>query len=80
MNSTDYILNKIKEATKKMIEEEVNQKINEQVEQFKRELLDRKDEYISKLMKGIRVFVEMNNPDMCPRFKIEFENIYRIER
>lgn len=79
MNSEDYILNKIKEATKELIEEEVNKKIDEQVEQFKRELINNKDKYITEIMKGIRIFVEMQNPEHCPRFKIEFENIYRIE-
>lgn len=80
MNLEDYFLNKIKESTKQLIEEEVNKKIDEKVEQFKRELIDNKDKYIAEIMKGIRILVEMNNPEHCPRFKIEFENIYRIEK
>lgn len=79
MNSEDYILNKIKESIKELIEEEVNKKIDEQVEQFKRQLIDNKDKYIAEIMKGIRIFAEMQNPEHCPRFKIEFENIYKIE-
>lgn len=27
----------------------------------------------------VRTVVEQKNPEMCPRYKIEFENIYRLE-
>ena len=79
MNSEDYILNRIQKSIKELIVKEIDEKIDEQVEKFRKELIDNKDKYIAEIMKGIRIFAEMQNPEHCPRFKIEFENIYRIE-
>lgn len=75
----EFLVNQLKIIVKNKISEEVDKEIDDKIKQFHQELIDRKDKYISEIMKGIRIFMEMENPEHCPRYKIEFENIYRVE-
>ena len=55
------------------------EEIENKTEEFHRSLVDRKDKYIAEVMKGIRVFSTQNNPDGFINYRIQFENIERIE-
>lgn len=65
----------IEQIVKAKVEEEIKQK----VEEFRRELEDRKDNYISEIMKGIRIYHERDMGSMGINYKIVFENVYRID-
>lgn len=54
--------------------------IREKVNQFNRELLSKKDEYVTELMKSIRIYSEQQTIDHIPRYLITIENTYRIEK
>lgn len=56
---------------KKMIREKVNE--------FNRQLLSKKENYIAELMKSIRIFSEQQEIDNIPRYLITIENTYKIE-
>lgn len=75
----DFLTRQLRELVKIKITEEVEKEIDNKIKKFHQELTDRKDKYISEIMKGIRIFMELQNPYNCPRYKIEFENIYRVE-
>ena len=68
---------------KKQIEQiannEIEKMIREKVNQFNRELLSKKEEYIAELMKHIRIYSEQNIIDKIPRYVITVENTYKIE-
>ena len=77
MDNLEEILRKnIKSIVSEKIDEEIEQKVNN----FKKELEDRKDNYIAEIMKGIRVYHERDTMSMGINYKIIFENIYRIEK
>ena len=65
----------IEQIVKAKVEEEIKQK----VEEFRTELEDRKDNYISEIMKGIRIYHERDMGSMGINYKIVFENVYRID-
>lgn len=73
-NVTDAILR----VVEKRISDEVDQEIKQKVLDFSNELMDRKDRYISEIMKGIRVYHEQSDREMCMNYRIVFENTYRI--
>lgn len=77
MDNLEEILKKnIKSIVSEKIDEEIEQKVNN----FKKELEDRKDNYIAEIMKGIRVYHERDIMSKGINYKIIFENIYRIEK
>lgn len=52
------IIETLKCQLKDYAEQEVDKMISEKVESFKYELMKKKDEYITELMKSIRIFSE----------------------
>lgn len=81
MNRDDsFVSEAIKQAVQREIAVKLEEEIIDKVNQFHRELIDRKDNYIAEIMKGIRIYAEEKTIDMIPRYKIEFENIYRVEQ
>ena len=75
----DYIEFGIKCSVKQIITEKVQEEIDKKVEQFRTELEDKKDNYISEIMKGIRIYHERDMGSMGINYKIVFENVYRID-
>ncbi len=61
-------------------EQEVDKMISEEVESFRYELMKKKDEYITFLMKNISICHEQKTIDNMPRYLITIENTYRIEK
>ena len=74
------IIEILKCQLKDYAEQEVDKMISEKVERFKYELMNKKDEYITFLMKNIRIHHEQKTIDNMPRYLITIENTYRIER
>lgn len=73
------IIEILKCQLKDYAEQEVDKMISEKVERFKYELMNKKDEYITFLMKNIRIYHEQKTIDNMPRYLITIENTYRIE-
>ncbi len=79
MNNNDFMISDI---IKNVFKQEVSQKIDEEIEkkvkEFREELVNRKDNYIAEIMKGIRIYSEQQTMNGCPRYQIVFENVYKI--
>ena len=60
--------------------DEIDKLINEKIDEFRYELLSKKERYIAELMKSIRIFSEQQTIDHIPRYLITIENTYRIEK
>lgn len=71
----DNVLNKILEDN---LQKRINDLIDEETEKFKMQLLDRKDDYIAEIMKGIRILHEQCPEEQKIAYYIQFENVERI--
>lgn len=79
MNNSDFMVSDfIKDIFKQQVSEKIDKEIDKKVKEFREELIDDKDNYIAEIMKGIRIYSELQTIDGCPRYQIVFENIYRI--
>ena len=62
----------------KCVEETISEKIDVLIEKaendFHKKLVDRKDEYIAEVMRGIRMAHEYNHKMMCVDYRILFVN------
>lgn len=70
----------MKKQIEQIANDEIEKMIREKVNQFNRELLSKKDEYVTELMKSIRIYSEQQTIDHIPRYLITIENTYRIEK
>ena len=69
----------MKKQIEQIANDEIEKMIREKVNQFNRELLSKKDNYIAELMKSIRIYIEQQPIDNIPRILITVENTYKIE-
>ena len=69
----------IKKQMARIVDEKIEKMIREKVNQFNRELLSKKENYIAELMKSIRIYSEQQTIDNIPRYLITIENTYKIE-
>lgn len=76
----EFIENGIKLSVKQIVSETIQQEIDKKVEDFRRELEDRKDNYIAEVMKGIRIYHEREMQGMGINYRIIFENVTRLEK
>lgn len=76
----EFIENGIKLSVKQIVSEAIQQELDKKVENFRRELEDRKDNYISEVMKGIRIYHERETGGLGINYRIIFENVTRLER
>lgn len=76
----DNLEEMLKKDIKSIVSEKIDEEIEQKVNNFKKELEDRKDNYIAEIMKGIRVYHERDQMSMGINYKIIFENIYRTEK
>ncbi len=70
----------MKKQIEQIANDEIEKMIREKVNQFNREMLSKKDEYVTELMKSIRIYSEQQTIDHIPRYLITIENTYRIEK
>lgn len=75
----DHITEVLKKVVEQEISARIDEEINRKVNQFHKELTNRKDSYISEIMKGIRIYHEQDTVAMSQNYKILFENINRLE-
>ena len=75
----DYIEFALKNSVEQLVRINIQTEIAEMVQQFERRLLDRKDNYIAEVMKGIRIIHEKDIDTNGVNYKIIFENIQRVE-
>lgn len=69
----------IKKEVKTIVSDKIQEEIDEEVLKFRNKLIQRKDDYISEVMKGIRIFHERDINSLGMNYRVIFENIYRIE-
>lgn len=69
----------MKKQIEQIANDEIEKMIREKVNEFNRELLSKKENYIAELMKSIRIYSEQETIDKIPRYLITIENTYRIE-
>lgn len=69
----------MKKQIEQIASDEIEKMIREKVNQFNRELLSKKENYIAELMKNIRIYNEQKTIDNIPRYLITIENTYKIE-
>lgn len=75
----DFIDERLKALMKRYVEEQVDSMIIERVEAFSNALNARKDEFISSIMKGIRVYHEEDSRTFTMNYRIIFENVETIK-
>lgn len=71
-----YIEEALKARVTNLIREEVDKIIEEKTIEFRKELISRKNVYISEVMKGINIVHEENPELMCADYRIIFINKY----
>ena len=69
----------MKKQIEQIANDEIEKMIREKVDEFHSELLSKKDEYVTELMKMIRIYSEQQTIDHIPRYLITVENTYKIE-
>lgn len=69
----------IKKEVKTIVSDKIQEEIDEEVLKFRNKLMQRKDDYIAEVMKGIRIFHERDINSLGMNYRVIFENIYRIE-
>lgn len=69
----------MKKQIEQIADEKIEKKIREKVNEFNRQLLSEKENYIAELMKSIRIYSEQQTIDNIPRYLITVENTYKIE-
>lgn len=74
-----FIEQAIKDSVERLVSEKIEQEIANKIQTFKRELEDRKDQYIAEVMKGIRIYSSRDIETNGMNYKIIFENVVRLE-
>ena len=54
-NNCEIIDRYLKDSLKKIITDKVDEEIEKKIDEFKRQLVDRRNQYISEIMKGIQI-------------------------
>lgn len=80
IDKEQYIEKCLKEILRNIIANSVDEEIDKKIQEFKDQLIDRRNQYISEIMKGIQIIHEQNPTDLSMNYKIIFENVTKIER
>lgn len=75
----DFIKKGIKISVEEIVKAKIQEEIDSKVEEFRKELEHRKENYISEVMKGIRIYHEHNIGSLGVNYRIIFENITKLE-
>ncbi len=78
-NKFEIMQKYLEQSVKVLITDTVEEEIKKEVDKFTKMLLDRKDEYISQIMKGIRIIHEKDPYFDGINYRIIFENVKRLE-
>lgn len=74
-----FIEEYLKNALESLITFDLDLEIDRKVEEFRNQLIDRRDQYIVEIMKQIRILHSQNIKDNSMDYKIIFENITKSE-
>ena len=69
----------LKKEVQKNIEIKIDKLIEDEVNDFTKKLLMRKDDYIAEIMRGIRILHEKDQFNNCVNYKIIFENVVYLK-
>ena len=75
-----YIEQYLKDILRNIITNSVDEEIDKKVKEFQKQLIDRRNQYIAEIMKGIQILYSRNIEDNSMNYKIIFENVVRIEK
>lgn len=78
-NKERYIDKYLKDSLYNIISMSVDEEINKKVREFENQLIDRRNQYIAEIMKGIQIAHQQEPALNSMTYKIIFENIQRIE-
>lgn len=70
----------IKREIERTISDRIEDEIIERTKEFHSELIQRKDQYIAEVMKGIRIMHENNPQGMYVDYRILFVNKYEVKK
>ena len=76
----DILVKAIKNNVELVVRQNISKRIDEQVEIFRKELEDNKEQYIAEVMKGIRIMHIQEPGEWTMNYKITFENVTRLEK
>lgn len=76
---SEPILASIKNAVEREISNSIDREIETKLNDFKNELISQKDNYISEIMKCIRIYHEYNAEHLVHDYRIMFINKYEIK-
>lgn len=79
MSNNEIIEKYLKECLKNIITEKVDDEIEKEVQKFQRILVDRRNQYISEIMKGIQIMHGKDEMNQFINYRIIFENTMRFE-
>ena len=68
----------ISDCVEQVIKERIDEEIEKRVEQFRRELTYKKDQYLGEILSGIRMYTENNLGEIT--YKVIFENVVKVEK
>ena len=80
VDKEQYIDKYLKDSLRNIITHRVDEEIDKKVREFQEQLIDRRNQYISEIMKGIQILHGQDPMSNCMNYKIIFENIVRIEK
>lgn len=80
IDKEQYIEKYLKDSLRNIIAHSVDEEIDKKIREFQEQLIDRRNQYISEIMKGIQILHGQEPMNNCMNYKIIFENITRIER
>ena len=80
IDKEQYIEKYLKDSLRNIIAINVDEEINKKVRNFQEQLIDRRNQYISEIMKGIQILHSQDPMGNCMNYKIIFENTVRIEK
>lgn len=80
IDKEQYIEKYLKDSLRNIIANSVDEEINKKVREFQEQLIDRRNQYISEIMKGIQILHGQDTMSNCMNYKIIFENTVRIEK
>lgn len=76
----DILVKALKNNVELIVRQNINKRIDEKVEEFRKILEDNKDQYIAEVMKGIRIMHSQEPGEWTMNYKITFENVTRLEK
>lgn len=76
----DILVKALKNNVELVVRQNISKRIDEKVEEFRKELEDNKEQYIAEVMKGIRIMHSQEPGEWTMNYKIVFENVTRLEK